>query len=101
MPLRLVLPFEGPDAIAYVSVRLGLPAKPNVIDWDTFSFPELDLSLTSTNVTIRTRELLVSPMKMLPQSSTATPWGLFNLADVAAPPSPEKPDEPVLPALTT
>src|SRR5580692_8446185 len=40
--------------------------------------------------TLRMRLLLVSAIKRLPEASTATLAGLFNNAEVAGPPSPEK-----------
>src|ERR1035438_10504884 len=48
--------------------------------------------------TFRIRSLRESAIKRFPEASTATPWG-FNDADVAGPPSPEKPG-PLLPPPT-
>ena len=45
--------------------------------------------------TSRMRLLLVSAIKISPLASTATPWGLLNLAAVATWPSPEKPAVPL------
>ena len=44
--------------------------------------------------TFRIRLLMVSAMKRFPEASTATPLGKLNDAEVAGPPSPEKPDAP-------
>jgi hypothetical protein len=41
--------------------------------------------------TFRTRSFKKSAMKIFPDASTATPVGLLNEAEVAGPPSPEKP----------
>ena len=45
--------------------------------------------------TFRIRLLKVSAMKRFPAASTATPLGSFNDAEVAGPPSPEKPSTPL------
>jgi hypothetical protein len=41
--------------------------------------------------TFRIRLFPVSVTKRFPEASTATPWGMYNDAEVAGPPSPEKP----------
>ena len=46
-------------------------------------------------VTFRMRLLARSEMYRFPEASTARPFGVFNDADVAGPPSPEKPWVPL------
>src|SRR3990172_6505759 len=48
-----------------------------------------------TASTLRTRSLKESATNTLPTPSTATPYGEFSWAPVAAPPSPENPGVPV------
>src|ERR1700674_4673975 len=45
--------------------------------------------------TLRIRPLPRSAMKRFPEASTVTPEGTFNDAEVAGPPSPEKPKLPL------
>ena len=42
MPLRLALPFEGLDAIAYVRLSPSGSLPDRVIDWDASSLPVTD-----------------------------------------------------------
>src|ERR1700683_507561 len=64
--------------------------------------PQLPLLLLPAEVvmlpladTFRIRLLYLSAMKIFPEASTATPEGLFNDAEVAGPPSPDKPAVPL------
>src|SRR3974377_321638 len=64
------------------------PAKPAV------PFPATVL-ITPSGVTLRIRLLLKSAMKRLPAQSKARPVGELSFAEVAGPPSPEKPSDAV------
>jgi hypothetical protein len=50
----------------------------------------VEMSPVETDI-LRTTQLPVSAMKILPDESTANPDGLLSSADVAAPPSPVYP----------
>jgi hypothetical protein len=98
-PLEITRTWFPTDSVMY-----RLPAPSNAMPYGLFSVaaeggPPSPLTpgvpgpatvwMTPSVVTSRMQLLAESAMKTLPLLSTATPWGAFNSAAVAAPPSPE------------
>src|ERR1035441_2918214 len=78
------------SAIAYGKFREALVAAPPSPAKDALPLPATVVIMPFA-LTLRMRLLSESAMNRFPLESTATPFGEYNAALVAAPPSPEKP----------
>src|ERR1700719_185699 len=76
-------------------LRLALAAGPPSPEYTQVPVPTT-VEITPVEAdTSRTRQLAESAIRMFPERSTATPEGLFTIALMACPPSPEYPQVPV------